>query len=150
MTEATRRAALDDIHRLRLTGAVVEVVGGPDAGRSMEVGPSGLVVGSGSGCDVQLVDPLVSRRHLELRAEEEGVRLLDLGSTNGTLVGGIRVRDALITADAVVTVGKTSLAVRLSAEPLDVTVSPRTRFGDAIAHSAAMRHVFSLLEKAAR
>jgi DNA-binding NtrC family response regulator len=147
---ATRKASLDEVHRLRLTGAEIEVMSGSDAGVKLEIGPAVLVVGAGSDCDLQLDDKLVSRRHLELRAEESGLRVRDLGSTNGTLFSGAQIRELLLTSDAVLTVGDTSLAVRLHADPLDVSVSPRTTFGNAVAHSAAMRHVFSLLEQAAR
>jgi DNA-binding NtrC family response regulator len=146
----TRKASLDELHRLRLTGAEVEVMAGKDAGVRLEIGPSVLLIGAGSDCDLQLDDKLVSRRHLELRAEENGLRVRDLGSTNGTLFGGAQIRELLLTADAVLTVGDTSLAIRLHADPLDVSVSPRTTFGDAVAHSPGMRHVFSILEQAAR
>jgi DNA-binding NtrC family response regulator len=147
--DVTRKASLDDLHRLRLTSATVEVVSGAEAGLRVEIGAAGLVVGAGDSCDIQLADPLVSRRHLELTAEEHGVRVIDHGSTNGTLLAGARVRDVLLVSDAVLGVGDTSLAVRMSSEPLDVTISPRRRFGGALAHSAAMRHVFALLERAA-
>jgi len=150
MPEKTRKASLTDIHRLTLTAAEVEVLSGADRGVTMEIGPAGLRVGAGTENDLQLDDPLVSRRHLELRAEEEGVRVVDRGSTNGTLFGGAQVVNLLLTSDAVLTVGDTSIQVRLKAEPLDVSLSPRTRFGDAVARSAAMRHVFALLEAAAR
>ncbi len=146
--QATRKASLDDIHSLRLTGAEVAVKSGPDAG-SFKIGPGGMLVGSGGDCDVQLSDKLVSRHHLELRAQEQGVRVVDLDSTNGTLFAGARVGELLLTSDAVLTVGDTPLSVRLLAEPLDISVSPRTEFGTAIAHSPALRHVFALLEKAA-
>ncbi len=113
------------------------------------MGPGGGGVGAGADCDLQLDDALVSRRHLELRADEHGVRVRDLGSTNGTLLGGVMIGEVLLTADATLTVGETSLAVRLSAEPLDLSLSPRHQFGAAVAYSPAMRHVFALLEKAA-
>ncbi len=148
--DVTRKVALDDVHRLLLTGAVVEVVAGSAAGLTLDIDQAGLLVGSGPDCDVRLDDPLVSRRHLELRAEERGVRVVDCGSTNGTLIHGMLIRDVLLTSDAVLGVGDCSLQVRLTAEPLDVQLSSRRHFGDAIAHSASMRHVFALLERAAK
>ncbi len=42
-------------------------------------------------CGVQLVDPSVSRVHAELRAQGDGYVVVDLGSTNGTRVNGVRV-----------------------------------------------------------
>jgi transcriptional regulator with PAS, ATPase and Fis domain len=147
---STRSASLDEVHRVRLTGAQVAVVSGSDAGITLPIGAAGLLVGTGLGCDLRLNDTLVSRRHLEIRPEPEGVRVVDLGSLNGTLFGGARIRDILLRQDAVFTAGGTTLSVHLLGEPLDLPLSPRTRFGDAVAVSSAMRHVFALLERAAR
>jgi transcriptional regulator with PAS, ATPase and Fis domain len=147
---STRSASLDEVHRVRLTGARVEVTGGPDAGLAVELGGAGVIIGSGASCELRLRDKLVSRRHLELLAEANGVRVRDLDSLNGTFFSGARVESLLLDRDAVLIVGDTSLALRFSDRPLDLPVSPRTRFGDAIAHSAALRHVISLLEKAAK
>ncbi len=148
--DVTRKASLREVHRLRLTGATIEVISGPDAGLSVEIGATGIVVGAGTSCDLQLTDTLVSRRHVELVGEEDGVRVVDQDSTNGTLLHGALVRDVLVTGDVVLVVGDSSLSVRMAAEPLDVSVSPRRAFGGAIAESGAMRYVFALLEKAAQ
>ncbi|MGH2804437.1 MAG: FHA domain-containing protein, partial [Thermoleophilaceae bacterium] len=43
------------------------------------------------GCDITLGDPDVSRRHAEIRLEDDGVSIEDLGSTNGTYVNGERI-----------------------------------------------------------
>jgi transcriptional regulator with PAS, ATPase and Fis domain len=147
---STRAASLDEIHRVRLKSARVRVVAGPDARAEATVGPAGIFIGSGTGCDLRLSDPRVSRRHLELRAEEGGVRAVDRASLNGTFLGSARVHDLLLVESTTLHLGGTTIAVDLLAEPLDVRFSSRTRFGDAIAHSQSMRHVFSLLEQAAR
>lgn len=49
------------------------------------------VVGRGSACDLVLADLTVSRVHAELRRDEEGWLLVDLGSLNGTRVNGWRL-----------------------------------------------------------
>jgi len=58
--------------------------------------PSGdqsrFTIGRDSGCDMVLPDPTVSRWHAGLRREPGGWLLDDLGSTNGTLLNGWRVR----------------------------------------------------------
>ncbi len=51
-----------------------------------------LVVGRGHGCDLLLDDPAVSRKHAVLYVTKDEVVLEDLGSPNGTLVGGVPVR----------------------------------------------------------
>ncbi|HPC82879.1 MAG TPA: sigma 54-interacting transcriptional regulator [Thermoanaerobaculaceae bacterium] len=50
------------------------------------------LVGSAPGCAVRLLEPTVSRRHAILRVGENGLEIEDLGSRNGTLVGGVRLR----------------------------------------------------------
>src|SRR5262249_55656588 len=148
--ESTRGASLDEIHRLDLAGAEVVVASGPDAGAKLALGPAAVVIGSGVGCDLRVSDKLVSRQHLELRAEKGGVRVVDRGSLNGTFYEGARVRELLVGANATLRIGGTQLALRLLHDRLDLGLSQRTRFGEAIARSDGMRHVFSLLEQAAR
>ena len=50
-----------------------------------------LIVGRHRGCDVVLEDLTVSRRHARLVYRDGTWVLQDLGSTNGTLLNGIRV-----------------------------------------------------------
>ncbi len=147
---ATRKAARDELLTLRLVSAEVAVIKGPDAGRSLPVGAATVVIGSGAACDLSLSDRLASRRHLELRAEEDGVRVTDLKSLNGTRLGSVRVREILLTEDATLGVGESQLRLHLTRDEIGVPLSPRGTFGGAIAKSPAMRHVFDLLEKAAR
>jgi transcriptional regulator with PAS, ATPase and Fis domain len=147
---STHGTSVEALNQVRLQGATVSVVSGVDAGLSLAVGPGGVLVGSGSDCDFRLSDRRVSRRHLVLRAEASGVRVTDRESRNGTFFQGARVEEIVLNADGTLTVGDTNLAVKLLPEPLDVVLSRRTELGDAIAHSQAMRHVFSILEQAAR
>jgi adenylate cyclase len=65
-----------------------------------------LVVGRTADCDVPVPDPTVSRRHAELDLTESGLRLRDLGSTNGTFVDGKRVHDAMALPGAQIAFGK--------------------------------------------
>ena len=50
----------------------------------------GMTIGR-AGCDVELNDPDVSRRHAAIRRVDEGVGVEDLGSTNGTFLNGRRI-----------------------------------------------------------
>jgi pSer/pThr/pTyr-binding forkhead associated (FHA) protein len=51
-----------------------------------------FVIGRSRECDLVLDDPNVSRRHAELRREEDGWAVRDLGSTNGIKLNGHRSR----------------------------------------------------------
>lgn len=52
---------------------------------------SRIVIGRGSGSDVRLPDPSVSLRHATIRSSGADYAIVDEGSTNGTVVGGIRL-----------------------------------------------------------
>jgi adenylate cyclase len=77
-----------------------------------------LVVGRAATSDLPIQDPTVSRRHAELELAGAGVRVRDLGSTNGTYVNGERVIDALALPGARVTFGKVDFELREEAPPL--------------------------------
>lgn len=89
----------------------VEVVAGPDAGRSHVAKADTVTIGTAPGNDLVLTDPRVSRYHLELSPHVDRIRLADRGSTNGTEIGPARVRDATVTvaASTTVTIGDTTL-----------------------------------------
>jgi transcriptional regulator with PAS, ATPase and Fis domain len=148
--EATTRAArIADLHQLVVRGAELVVVEGPEAGEKISVDGATVVVGSGTGADLRLSDPLVSRRHLEAHAEAKGLRIIDRSSRNGTFLNGVRVHEILATEDLEVRLGETRLAIKLGHEPVKLPFSTRTRFGSAVAQSEPMRHVFRVLELAA-
>ncbi len=55
-----------------------------------EIGSS-LIVGRSSICDVAVDDSEMSRQHFCLEADHGNIYITDLGSTNGTMVNGIRI-----------------------------------------------------------
>ncbi len=67
------------------------------------------LLGRGTDCDLRMVDPGVSRHHAELRVEDGQVVLVDLGSTNGTLVNGQPMRRVVLTDGTNVTLGRTTM-----------------------------------------
>ena len=66
----------------------------PDGGR-VALGDEPAVIGRMPDCAVPLSDPQVSRRHAEVRRDDFGFRVVDLGSTNGTQVNGVVVKEQL-------------------------------------------------------
>lgn len=77
-----------------------------------------FVVGRGATCDLPVQDPTVSRRHAEIELAGAGVRVRDLGSTNGTWLNGVRVIDALATPGARVAFGKVDFNVVAAESPV--------------------------------
>lgn len=60
-------------------------------GRVVTLGSGALVVGRETGCELELVDDSVSRRHAVLRPTPGGYTVIDLDSTNGTYVNDVRI-----------------------------------------------------------
>jgi pSer/pThr/pTyr-binding forkhead associated (FHA) protein len=59
--------------------------------------------------DVLLDDPRASGAHAEIRREGKKHRLVDLGSTNGTLLNQKKVREAILSDQDVIEIGSTVL-----------------------------------------
>jgi DNA-binding NtrC family response regulator len=86
--------------------------------RRVLLGKEKVVVGTSSTAHVVVRDPTVSSRHCALSVLGEGVAIEDLGSRNGTFVGGARVREAWGRAGTAIAVGHSTLVV-LAADPRD-------------------------------
>jgi hypothetical protein len=82
-------------------------------GRRNVLGGSRVVVGRSREADIVLADPNVSRRHAELRRDESGWQVVDLGSTNGIKVNGRRVDQAGLSPGDQITIGVTDLTFEL-------------------------------------
>ena len=65
-------------------------------------------------CDITLVDPNVSRNHAEIRPQGDGFVVVDLGSTNGTRVNGIAVREHVLSDGDTLAFGSTLLRFEAS------------------------------------
>lgn len=106
------------------------------------------------GNQVVLADHEVSRFHCELAARAEGVLVRDLGSTNGTGVGALRLRGQEAWLDpsgtAELRVGGVTLRVAATGVAERVKTSARTRFGALVGTSPVMRALFAELEALAR
>jgi hypothetical protein len=95
--------------------AVLELVAGPTPGTRTEIGP-GQIVEIGRAAHGGLAIPgdrHMSARHFAVLGGDEGCRLRDLGSTNGTFVNGSRVTEALLGDGDSVLAGNCVFRVRL-------------------------------------
>ncbi len=116
--------------------------------RQVALGARPVVLGAHASCDVVLEDPQISRRHAELLASPEGVRVKDLGSTNGTWWQGSRVTEVLVSSGAVIQLGAISARISANDAP-SVPPSERDHFGSMAGKSLGMRELFAVLELAA-
>ncbi|OZD09290.1 ABC transporter [Rhodococcus sp. 06-235-1A] len=72
---------------------------------------SGLTLGRADDNDVVVSDVLVSRRHARVSAGPDGLSIEDLGSMNGTYVGGHRVTSTQLLDGQVFTIGNVDFLV---------------------------------------
>jgi S-DNA-T family DNA segregation ATPase FtsK/SpoIIIE len=97
----------------------VTLAGGQRAGGVVDV-PHGreMLIGRSPHADVSLPTESASWDHCRLRREEDGLRVVDGGSTNGTLVNGEPIAEdgVLVTGSATITAGGTVLLLRPSLE----------------------------------
>jgi len=109
------------------------------------LGSRPLSVGADRRCDLILTDPQVSRQHAELRVSSDGIRVRDLGSTNGSFWQGARITDVVVPPNSSIRFGNTT--VRLSAADVPtLPPSKRRRFGGLVGGDIAMRELFAVLE----
>ncbi len=85
------------------------VILGADAGKVFRIDKPRVVLGRGAGCDIQLTDSEVSRRHAMLEIRGDEVSIKDLGSTNGTFVDGVKVNHATLESQQEFSLGTTTL-----------------------------------------
>ena len=133
----------------QLQKAKLVVIDGEDSGQEFTVEKSKVYVGRSKVNDITLKDKSISSTHFELRAEEDGFLLRDLGSTNGTHVGGCRVREIWLAPDVTFRAGNTTIKVVASDEVVEIPLSEDEHFHGVIGRSVPMREVFATLAKVA-
>jgi DNA-binding NtrC family response regulator len=116
-------------------------------GATIALGARPVVVGAHASCDLVLADPQVSRRHAELAVMPEGIRIKDLGSTNGTWWQGTKVGEVVVPSGATVQFGATPVRIS-AAEAMSLPPSDSDHFGAMAGQSVAMRELFAVLEMA--
>ncbi|MDB4935639.1 MAG: Response regulatory protein [Labilithrix sp.] len=117
-----------------LLGDVKEVRIGRGAARTWRVDPGGIAT-------LEVPDPRMSGKHARLVKEDDGWLLEDLGSTNGSYVGFVRVESAAIDQATVITLGATGLVVNPSEQVPDGS----QRFVDAASIKSRPRGIGTLV-----
>ncbi|MDQ3784354.1 MAG: zinc-ribbon and FHA domain-containing protein [Actinomycetota bacterium] len=88
---------------------VLIVKRGPNAGSKFFLESGGVQLGRHPDSDIFLDDITVSRRHVEIRREEDVFGLRDVGSLNGTYVNRERVEEAELRSGDEIQIGKFKL-----------------------------------------
>ncbi len=133
----------------RLRKSKLVVLEGADAGREHVVDQERMSVGRSEICDLTLSDKSISTQHFEIEAVDNGYVLRDIGSTNGTFYGDLRIREVFLKPGTVFRAGNTVLKFEPTREIVTIALSERDRFDDCLGTSVAMRQIFASLEKVA-
>jgi hypothetical protein len=104
--EPTQSATPDEL------GVEREVVTLSVDGERHELSKRRTVIGRSRECDIQIDDPSASRRHAEVRQEGTAYWIVDLDSTNGLEVNGMRTQRAKLDHGDKITIGSTDIAFR--------------------------------------
>ena len=81
-------------------------------GRSVPLTEPEVTIGRLPECDIVVEDPGASRQHARIRRTDGGFVLVDLGSTNGTLVNDLPIREHVLENGDRITIGETVLEFR--------------------------------------
>lgn len=120
---SVRLEAVDGQHpgSFQIVGRMREGTGGVGAGslllptgERLRLSEEVVTFGRRPECTVQLADPNVSRNHAEIRPKGNGWVLVDLGSTNGTRVNGVRIRSQELSEGDELTFGNTNVTFEAS------------------------------------
>jgi len=90
--------------------ARLRVMGGAEAGRQFNIEQDGMfVIGRSAEADLQISDPMASRRHCAITLRGSKAYLEDLDSTNGTILNGRPASKESLNSGDVITIGATDI-----------------------------------------
>lgn len=101
--------------------AVLEI-----GGKRYPISKSRTVIGRGTEADITVDDSGISRKHVEVLWDGTRAQANDLGSTNGSKLNGQRLVSAALEADSVITIGQTSIVLRLLPQASGGASTPAT------------------------
>jgi hypothetical protein len=109
-----------------MTRYVLEILDGDQAGETKLLGTDKLVLGRKQDCGFVIHDEKCSGHHAEVRFEDGRYVLQDLGSTNGTMLDGRRVREVALSPFDIFQAGR--IRVQFKEEGADVDAVQIGRF----------------------
>ncbi|MBC7632945.1 MAG: DUF3662 and FHA domain-containing protein [Flavobacterium sp.] len=98
---------------VRASGVVIEV-----NGMKHPLSPPGVVIGRGNEADLKIDDPGISRRHAQIKVNQDDghttVTIVDLESTNGVILNGRKVSSGVVADGAEIRLGNTVIVIRMT------------------------------------
>ena len=108
-----------------------------------------ITIGGLEDNDIVLGDDTVSRQHCKIVQEDADYIAIDLHSTNGTFINGVRIREAHLSPGQIVGVGNYQIRFQPVDEQIAVVPLATETFGRIVGRSINMREIFGIIEKIA-
>ena len=125
----------------------VEITEGSDRGARWE-GDQGTF-GTAADTALGLKDETVSGYHMRLTAADGGVRVSDLGSTNGSFVGDVRIEHGTVPPGSMLRLGRTMMLIGAGAAAV-VELHDEDRLGELRGQTQTMRRLMTQVRRAAQ
>jgi len=143
----TKRIPVQGGREFPLRRGKLVVVSGTDLQKTFSIEGKQVTIGSQEDNHCVLNDPTVSRHHAAIEETGEGYVLRDLGSTNGTSLSGIPIKEAYLEYGSIIGLGNTRLQFVPLEETVEIPPSQEHYFGDVFGGSVEMKRIFTMLKK---
>jgi len=143
----TKRIPVEGDKEFPFRSGKMVVISGVDLQKTFAIGGKEVTIGSQQDNYCVLNDPTVSRHHAVIEEAGKGYVLRDLGSTNGTYLNEIRIKEAYLEYGSVIGLGNTRLQFVPLEERVEIPPSEEDYFGDVFGRSLEMRRIFTMLKK---
>jgi DNA-binding NtrC family response regulator len=150
MTKTLHLVPSDGADSLRVRNFKLLIINGQNQGQELVVNKERFTIGTGPANDLILEDATVSRTHSEIEATTEGYAIRDMGSTNGTIIQGVRVTEAYLMPGTEFQLGNTRIVFCPLQESTEYALSSKDSLGDIIGGSIPMRRLYHIAETYAR
>ncbi|PWH05033.1 cell division protein FtsK [Brachybacterium endophyticum] len=90
--------------------ALLRVLSGPEEGREFPLPSGSSVIGREGDIDIRIADAMLSKRHARINVAD-AVEIVDLRSSNGVLISGEKVEQAVVGPADTVEVGGTTFSI---------------------------------------
>src|SRR3954447_6497013 len=110
---------------------------------------STITIGAMEDNDLVVSDDTVSRYHCRIVQEDTAYLLVDLGSTNGTFINRVRIKEGYLKPGCTIGLGTTEVKFHAAEEKVEIVPSRKEKLGLMVGRHLKMRELYAVLEKIA-